>query len=217
MVETAQHHGGARTMLVDDHPLFRMGLRVALRGAEDLEFVAEATTVAEALALARSFEFDLALVDMVMPSGDGVALTATLHALQPGCKILGLSMVDEPTRIAEMLRAGASGYALKTQPATEVLEGIRAVLGGVQYLGTPISRSAVDKLCLSDEHSPLKLTARERDVFERLIRGQSNDDIATVLFISRRTVETHRQRILKKLDVHSIVELVHVATRYGIS
>jgi DNA-binding NarL/FixJ family response regulator len=207
----------ARTLHVDDHPLFSLGLQTALRDATDLEFVGEATSAAKALELAAHTELDVALVDMVMPSGDGIAFTAALHALQPNCKILGLSMVEEPIRIAEMVRAGASGYALKTESPDEILVAIRTVLGGVEYFSSKISRDELTKLETRGEHSLFRLTKREREIFELLVRGQSNDDIATSLFISRRTVETHRQRILKKLDAHSIVELVHIATRYGIS
>jgi DNA-binding NarL/FixJ family response regulator len=207
----------ARAIHVDDHPLFCMGLQAALRTASDLEFLPEASTPTVALELARHTPIDVALVDVVMPSLDGVAFTAALHALQPECKILGLSMIDEPVRIAEMLRAGAVGYALKTEPATEILQAIRLVLAGIQYLSPSISHAEVARVGRDDQHSLFRLTSREREVFEWLIRGQSNDDIASALFISRRTVETHRQRILKKLDVHSVVELVHIATRYGIS
>ncbi|MEO8702362.1 MAG: response regulator transcription factor [Kofleriaceae bacterium] len=207
----------ARTFHVDDHPLFCLGLQAALRDAPDLEFIGNGHSAATGLALAASLKLDVALVDMVMPDGDGIAFTAALHALQPDCKILGLSMVDEPLRVAEMVRAGASGYALKTESAPAILAAIRTVLGGVEYFSPSLSRTQLTQLETRGAHSVFRLTPREREIFELLIRGQSNDEIATSRFISRRTVETHRQRILRKLDAHSVVELVHIATRNGIA
>lgn len=206
---------GAQTILVDDHPLFRLGLRALLRRELELDFVGEAATADEALHLARQTRVDVALIDMVMPGGGGVALAVRLHELQPDCKIVGLSVVDEPVRIAEMLRAGASGYVLKTQPFEQIVAAIRLVLGGVRYLPPGISHDEVDAITAGDARPFERLTPREREVFDRLIRGQTNGVIASALFISMRTVETHRQRILKKLDAHSIVELLHLATRHG--
>ncbi len=206
----------AQTVLVDDHPLFRLGLQEVLRREPDVELVGEAQSAAAVLKLASQTRFDVALVDLLMPEMDGVALTTELHRVQPACKILGLSVIDEPVRIAEMLRAGAAGYALKTQPVTEIIEAIRTVLGGVLYLAPTVPSEEVEALTRAG-HQPFELlTVREREVFERLVRGESNGGISAALAISRRTVETHRQRIMKKLDAHSIVELLQVAARHGL-
>jgi DNA-binding NarL/FixJ family response regulator len=206
----------ARVVLVDDHPLFRFGLRTMLDRESRLDCVGEAATADETMVLAESMRIDVALVDVVLPASDGVALTSRLHALQPDCKILGLSVIDEPIRISEMLRAGASGYALKTQPVHEIIGAIATVLGGIRYLPPSVPREAIDEL----EHAAVRpletLTRREREILGFLLRGHSNDQIATLLFIARRTVETHRQRILRKLNVHTIVELVHFAARHGL-
>jgi DNA-binding NarL/FixJ family response regulator len=204
----------ARTILVDDHPLFRLGLRVLLRGHEEVELVGEAATADEAIDLAGRCQIDIALVDLVLPGG-GVALAARLREVQPACKILGLSVIDEPARIAEMLLAGASGYVFKSQPLAEIVEAIRLVLGGIRYLPPGVSSDAVDTAAMTGVRSFDRLTRREREVFEQLIRGRSNGAIASSLLISIRTVETHRQRILDKLEAHSIVELVHLATLHG--
>jgi DNA-binding NarL/FixJ family response regulator len=129
---------------------------------------------------------------------------------------LALSVLDEPTIIAMMLRAGAAGYALKTQPPEEIIEGIRLVLGGGRYLPPSIPTDAVLSLLNERADRPLqRLTRRELEIFELLIRGHSNDEIATKLFIARRTVETHRQRIIKKLAAHSVLEMIRVAARQG--
>jgi DNA-binding NarL/FixJ family response regulator len=206
-----------RTLHVDDHPLYCVGLRTALCSAMDLELIGEVSSAEAALALARESPIDVALVDVVLPPADGVALTIELLRLQPSCKVLALTMVDEPVRVAQMFRAGAAGYALKSQPPDELLAAIRHVVDGGQYLARSISREDVEHYQLSDEHSPTRLTNREREVFARLIRGESNDNIAAALFISRRTVETHRQHILNKLNARSVVELVRIASRYGIT
>ena len=206
----------AQIVLVDDHPLFRQGLVVALRGENDLEIVGEAGDAASALELARYTEIDLAVVDVLLPAKSGISFVAELKDVQPRCHTLGLSVIDEPCLIADMLRAGACGFALKTQPVGEIVAAIRQVLGGVRYLPPTVSRDAVDHELGLDRDRPLeRLTRREREVFELLIRGLSNDEIATHLVIARRTVETHRQRIVKKLSAHSIAQLQRIAALHG--
>jgi DNA-binding NarL/FixJ family response regulator len=115
-----------------------------------------------------------------------------------------------------MLRAGAAGYALKTQVATEIIEAIRHALAGIRYLPPQVSQDAVDSELARAQDGPLnRMTRREREVFELVIRGFSNDEIASRLYIARRTVETHRQRIIKKLSAHSVAEMQRLAARYG--
>ena len=206
----------ARIALIDDHPLFRQGLAVALRGEADLQVVGDAGTAAEALELARTGELDLAVVDILMPGTSGISLTSELYELQPACKVLGLSVIDEPGIVADMLRARACGFALKTQPVAEIIDAIRQVLGGLRYLAPRISRDAVDaELADVPSHPLARLTRREREVFELVIRGRSNDEVAVVLVMSRRTVETHRQRIMRKLSAHTLAEMQRIAARHG--
>jgi DNA-binding NarL/FixJ family response regulator len=206
----------ARIAIVDDHPLFRRGLGVTLQLEDDLEVVGEVGTAAEARTLAESVAIDLAIVDVMMPETSGLTLCAELHEIQPACKLLVLSVIDEPGLIADILRAGAGGYALKTQPVPEILLAIRQVLGGVRHLPSSVPREAIEAALADTAAHPLvQLTRREREVFELLIRGRSNDEIATRLFISVRTAETHRQRIGKKLSAHSIVQMQRIAARHG--
>jgi two-component system, NarL family, invasion response regulator UvrY len=205
-----------RVAVVDDHPLFRQGLVVALRSEPDFEIVGEAGSAQEALDLVQRVDVDLAIVDILMPGVSGITLATELHERRPECRILGLSVIDEPGVIADMLRAHACGYSLKTQPVSEIIDAIRQVLGGLRYLPPSVSRDAVEAELDGDAARPLqRLTKREREIFELLIRGYSNDDISTRLFIARRTVETHRQRIMKKLSAHSIVQMQRLAARYG--
>jgi DNA-binding NarL/FixJ family response regulator len=202
--------------IVDDHPLFRQGLAAALQREPDLEVIGEAEDAAGALELARRRELDVAVVDVLMPEMSGITLASELVELQPQCKVLGLSAVDDPGLIADMLRARASGFALKRQPVAQIVEALRLVLGGLRYLPPGVSSEAIDaELARTPEDLLGRLTPREREVFELLIRGHSTDEIATRLSISPRTVETHRARVGKKLSAHSIARLQQIAARHG--
>jgi DNA-binding NarL/FixJ family response regulator len=203
-------------MIVDDHPLFREGLSLALQREPDLEVVGEVGTAADALELVARTRVELALVDIILPLTSGLSLCSELFALQPSCKVLVLSAIDEPGLIADLFRAHACGYAHKGQPVAEIVGAIREVLGGVRYLPSHVPRAAIDAaLADTSEHPITRLTRREREVFELLIRGRSNDEIAIVLTISVRTAETHRQRVMKKLSLHSVVQMQRLSAQYG--
>jgi DNA-binding NarL/FixJ family response regulator len=205
-----------RVGLVDDHPLFRQGLAAVLSRDPRIEVVGEASNAGEALELARRASLDVAVVDILMPTVSGISLTSELYELQPGCRVLGLSVIDEPGIIADMLRAHASGYALKTQPIPEIVDAIHQVLGGLRYLPPQVSTDQIEAELAGTPTQPFsRLTKREREVFELLIRGHSNDEIAVRLFIARRTVETHRQRVMNKLSAHSVVQMQRLAARHG--
>jgi DNA-binding NarL/FixJ family response regulator len=206
----------SQMLVVDDHPLFRTGLAVTLNREPDLEVSAQASSASEAVELARRASFDVAVIDVLMPCTSGVSLAAQLLEVRPDCKILALSVLDEPTIIATMLRAGATGYALKTQDPLEIVQAIRCVLTGERYLPPVVPNDTILAMLNGKSDRPLqRLTRREREIFELLIRGISNDEIASKLFIARRTVETHRQRIIKKLATHSILEMIRLAARQG--
>lgn len=208
--------GKAQVAIVDDHPLFRQGLAIALHRESDLEVVGEASNATEALELANRVALDAAVVDILLPRTSGISLTSDLFERQPRCKVLGLSVIDDPGVIADMLRARACGFAVKTQPVAEIVDALRQVLGGLRYLPPGVSLDAVDRELAGPKTQPLRrLTRRERDVFELLIRGNSNDEIATKLSIARRTVETHRQRVTNKLSARSIAEMQRIAAIHG--
>ena len=130
----------AKTILVEDHPLFRRGVYAVLATMPELEIVGEAGTALEALELAQQHVVEVAVVDLVLPGASGVSVASAIKRLHPGCKILGLSMVEEPTRIAEMIRGGADGYALKNQTPAEIIEAVRAIRNGTRYLATAGAR-----------------------------------------------------------------------------
>jgi DNA-binding NarL/FixJ family response regulator len=200
-------------VIVDDHPTFRAGLAVVLANEPGLEVVGHAGTAEEALETLSRTPVDFAIVDIMLPGRDGVAVTRALR--DRGAKILGLSVLDEPVRVVELLRAGASGFVHKTQPIPEILEAVRTTLAGGRYL-PPSLRAALEPILQSQAKLPFEqLTDREREIFKLLVRGYSNDQAARELGIAPRTIETHRQHVLKKLDAHSIADLVRLAARWG--
>jgi len=202
--------------LVDDHPLFREGLAYVLSREPGFAVVGQAGTAKQALAAIDAAHADVAIVDVLLPSVSGLSLVGELTTRCPGLRALALSTIDEPGLIADMLRAGASGYAVKTQPPEEVVDAVRAVAGGSRYLPPTISLAQIDAELSSPSVADVgRLTPREREIFELLIRGHSNDEIASRLYIARRTVETHRQHIVKKLSARSIAEMTRIAARHG--
>lgn len=205
-----------RVGLVDDHALFRAGLAAVLSKEPDIEVVGEAANRDEALALVRSQALDLAIIDVLMPGCSGISIAYEIRDAAPSCRILGLSVIDDAGLVANMLRAGAVGFALKSQTPAEIAGAIRQVTGGVRYLPPSVSGETVDaELGTEPQPALQRLTKREREIFELLIRGYSNHEIATRLFIALRTVETHRQRVMKKLSSRSILEMHRLAVRHG--
>lgn len=202
--------------IVDEQPIFREGLAAALGRYPEFEVVGEAATADSAYELFRTLQLDVATIDILVPGTSGITLTSDLHEAQPSCRVLGLSVVDEPGLIADMLRAHATGYALKNQPIAQIVDALHSVIHGIRYLPPAVSRVEVEAELVESSARPLeRLTKREREVFELLIRGFSNDEIAERLAIARRTVETHRQRITHKLSAHSIAQLQRIAAQQG--
>jgi DNA-binding NarL/FixJ family response regulator len=203
-----------RVLLVDDHPLFREGLAALIRTAPDLEVVGEAGDLEDVRSITARERIEVALVDVLIPTTSGMVVTRELRVRQPMCRILGLSVVEEPHVIAEMLRAGATGFALKTEPAAAIMSAIRDTANGVRYLPASIPEDVIDRELEAGSRSlDADLTKRELEIFDLIIRGYSNSEIGKQLFIARRTVETHRHRIAKKLNARSIVEMQRLAAR----
>lgn len=208
--------------LVDDHRLFREGLRSMILSQPDLTVVGEAADSTEAYTMIEATEPDVLVLDLALPGATGVTVAREVLRRNPQMRILLLSMLVDEEHVAQALEAGVTGYAAKVQSADEVFEAIRAVSEGKAYLSPMISRFVLDeymRLRKGGEpvHTPLRaLTAREREIFDLSVRGLSNDTISTQLFISKRTVETHRGRIMRKLGVHSAADLVRIAAKHGL-
>jgi DNA-binding NarL/FixJ family response regulator len=208
--------------LVDDHLLFREGLRAMLATAPDLRIVAEASNAQEAIPAIRATQPEVVVLDVMLPGVSGIAIARQLLRDDPSRRMLALSMVADEAHVADALQAGVLGYACKSQSAHEVMEAIRTVARGETYLAPQVSGFVVSdyrRLRAGGEGaaSPLAtLTAREREIFELCIQGNPTAKMARQLSISPRTVETHRGRILRKLNAHSAVDLVRLAARWGL-
>jgi DNA-binding NarL/FixJ family response regulator len=211
-----------RIALVDDHRLFRDGVRSLLARNADLEVVAEASRADEAYSAIDETKPDVVLLDYFLPGVAGPTVAREILRRGEDNHILMLSMYLDEDRVAQALEAGALGYASKDQSAPELVEAIRAVARGDRYLAPPLSRALLEEYLRirrdgTRAATPLgALTAREKEIFELAVRGLSNEAIAQHLTISKRTVETHRGRILRKLHVHSATELVRFAARHGL-
>jgi DNA-binding NarL/FixJ family response regulator len=208
--------------LVDDHRLFREGIRALLATNPDFEVVAEAWRADQAYEAIAAAKPDVVLLDYFLPGVAGPTVAREILRRDAGARILMLSMYLDEDRVAQALEAGALGYASKDQSASELAEAIRTVARGERYLAPPLSRALLEEYLRirrdgSRTATPLgALTAREKEIFELAVRGLSNEAIAQHLTISKRTVETHRGRILRKLHVHSATELVRFAARHGL-
>lgn len=197
-----------RVLVVDDHPLLLVGLSAALHGVPGIDLVGEAGNADDAVVIARQFPIDVAILDIMMPRTSGLVLAVMLQRLQPDCRVLAFSANDDPSVIASMFKASASGFVVKSQPISELIEAVHAVCAGARYLPPGVSRTAVDaELASVTVDLVEQLSKREHEVFQLVIVGQTNDEIATRLFISRRTVETHRQRIVRKLHTRSLAQM----------
>ncbi|HLJ02054.1 MAG TPA: response regulator transcription factor [Solirubrobacteraceae bacterium] len=209
-----------RILLADDHAVVRRGLRMVLDAEPDLEVVAEADDGAEAVTRALQDDVDLAVVDISMPRMTGLQAVRELHRRRPGLRILILSMHENEQYLREALKAGASGYVLKTVVDRDLVEACRAAMRGepFRYQGamTPLIREYLAR-ARSDQPLPEDpLTAREQEIVKLIAEGWSSKDIADALVISEKTVERHRANILEKLGMHDRVELTRYAIRRGL-
>jgi DNA-binding NarL/FixJ family response regulator len=201
----------------DRDELSRLGMRALLTPEDGLQVVCDVGSGTELLDHARDQRLDLAIVDLALPDATGGHVARELARLRPHCRILGLAMTEEPARIAELMRGGATGFASKTQSGAEILDAVRCTAAGTEYLPPSIDAARVHELLTSPASSPFEqLTAREREVFDLLVRGLGNHEIAARLLIARRTVETHRQHLMRKLGARTPVDLVHLALRHGV-
>ncbi|AGW14013.1 response regulator [Megalodesulfovibrio gigas] len=212
-----------RVLLVDDHPLFREGLKALVQQTGQYEVTAEAGSCAEALALARQVRPDIAIVDLSLPDGSGVELLRELQQEVPGLRVVVVSMHCKIEFVSESFRAGAGAYVLKESSAESLARALEAVSRNEQYLDSAVSPKVLQKLmefsnrrAMISDSPYAKLTRREQQIFRLLAEGVHPADIAASLFISRKTVDNHRANIMSKLGLASTIELVRYAARLGV-
>jgi DNA-binding NarL/FixJ family response regulator len=205
-----------RVALVDDHPVLRRGVRSLLE-QNGIQITGEADDVRGALLLPRE-EIDVYVIDLGLPGRDGFAALVELLRIAAGTRVLILTMHAREDFAARALQQGATGYALKEQPCAELVEAVTSVARGERYVAPRLRTSRLEAL-LADgtaHASPLAaLSRREREVFDLLARGFTNEAIGTRLFVSPKTIETHRTRIFRKLGIHAIGDLIRLAAREG--
>ncbi len=209
-----------RILLADDHALVRRGVRLILESEPDLTVVAEAGDGAEAVALARTHEIDLVVLDVAMPRMTGLQAAREISRRSPAPRILLLSMYDNDQYFFEALKAGASGYVLKSVADRDLLEACRAAMRGEPFIYpdalTALMREYLQRTRRGERLPGSILTARESEIVKLIAEGRSSKEIAGLLVISVKTVERHRANILQKLEMRDRTELTRYAIRTGL-
>ncbi len=208
-----------KIVIADDHQLFREGITKLLSNTAEIEVVAQADNGEEAVIKVKEYCPDLILMDIGMPILNGIEATRIIANEHPDVKILALSMHADKEYIKDMLDAGAAGYVLKNCTYTQLIGGIKTVVAGKKYLSEEVTEIVLqDYLAKEEENLETKiaLSKRELEILELFAEGKSSREIADVLFISIKTVGTHKQHILKKLDLKTNADMVKYALREGL-
>ncbi len=208
-----------RVMIVDDHAMFREGLKSLIQKQEDLEAIGEAKDGQEAVEMAAELKPDVIVMDIVMPRRNGIEATRAIRKFQPDVCIIALTTHADRQYLQEIFKAGARGYLLKDCAFDELAQAIETALSGQFYVSPTLSTLMVDGWVHEDskeEREADPLSPREREVLQAVAEGLSNKAIAARLYVSIKTVETHRHNIMEKLDLHSIAELTQYAIRKGL-
>jgi DNA-binding NarL/FixJ family response regulator len=204
-----------RVVLADDHEMVRQGLRVLLE-REGFEVVADAPDGREAMKLCEKHGPEVAILDLAMPLLNGVDAAREIIKSNPRTKVVLLTMHTEDHLILESLRAGVTGYVLKTKASGELVQAIRAVCRGEMFLTQTISRTIVQAFVRNSDVPEMPISDRERQVLQLVAEGKTNKEIATLLGISVKTAESHRSNMMDKLNIHDTAGLVRYAIRKGI-
>lgn len=202
-------------LLADDHLIVRQGLK-ALLEREGFEVVGEASDGHEAVRVAQALRPDVAVLDLAMPVLNGLDAARKIMQASPRTKSILLTMHTEDQYVLEAVKTGITGYILKTQAAAELVKAIQEVARGMVYLSPSISRAVVQAYLAKTELPPDPLTPREREVLQLVAEGKTTKEIAQLLGVSVKTVESHRTRIMEKLDMHGTASLVRYAIRQGL-
>lgn len=208
-----------RVMIVDDHTMVRAGIRSLLEKQPEMQVIADSGNTSEVLELVGRHAPDIVLLDIAMPGVNGIELAERLAKNHPGSRIIILSMHDQEEYVLRALRAGAAAYLLKDSAVAELEFAIRAVMRGETFLSPAISRTVVEQLMRhpnADGREQGPLTARQREILQLIVQGQSTKQIAFMLNISAKTVESHRAQIMSRLDIFDVPGLVRYAIRTGL-
>jgi len=210
-----------KVLIIDDHQLIIDGLRSILEDEETVMFTGGANSMEEALEFLENNEVDVVLADISMPEHNGIEVTRKIRELYTDVKVLALTMHEDIGMISGMIDAGASGYLLKRTNMNEVLEAIQMVAAGQKYLGREVQAIMMDDLVHREpgqtaQEETARLTSREKEILNLVAKEFSNEEIAKKLFISERTVETHRRNIFTKTNTKSIIGLIKYAIRNGL-
>jgi len=204
-----------RVLLADDHTLFRNGIRALLEDEQDFVIVGDAEDGREAVRLADQLKPHLVLMDIAMPLLNGLEATRQIKREHPEINVLVLTMYDHEEYFREMLQVGASGYIIKRAAATELVAAIRAVFNGESVLSPAITRLLLDDYLSHNAHEqendPNSLTSREREVLQLIAEGKTSREIAEILHLSVKTVQSHRTSLMQKLDLHDRGDLIKYA------
>ncbi len=208
-------------MIIDDHQLMIDGIRSLLQDESEIEFVGGAHNLREALQVIKKTNVNVALVDISMPEVSGVDVTRKIKEIDQSVNIIALTMHEDVQMITLMIEAGASGYIFKRTSMNEVIEAIRTVANGEKYLSKSVQAILMDNIKLRNDKPEksvpaAKLTERELEILNLLAQELSNEQIAHKLFISERTVETHRRNIFTKSQTKSVVGLIKYAIKNGL-
>ena len=208
-------------LLADDHRIVREGLRARLEKRTDFEVVGEAADGIEAVRLAGELEPSVVILDVTMPGLNGIEATRRIVAARPGVRVLVLSMHADRRYVIEALKAGACGYVLKDSAFDELIHAIESVLAHASYLSPAITDMVLKEYVAGlprDSGTAFDLlTPREREVLQLLAEGLPSKSIAARLGVTVKTIETHRQQVMDKLDIHSVAELTKYAVREGLT
>ena len=209
-----------KIILADDHRIMREGLRALLEKQPDIEVLAEAENGRTTVELSRELKPNVVIIDIAMPDLNGIEATRQILAESPGVKVIALSMHSDRKFVREMLSAGASGYMLKDSAFEELGKALHAVINNQTYLSLGIADVVVKDYMgniVAKDSASLVLTKREREVLQLFAEGKTTKQIASILFVSIKTIETHRKKIMYKLGLDSVAELTKYAIREGLT
>ncbi|MCS7009089.1 MAG: response regulator transcription factor [Chthoniobacterales bacterium] len=213
-----------RILIADDHEIVRHGLRNLIESEENFQIIAEATNGRDAVQLANQLKPDIVVLDIAMPDLNGIEATRQIHAASPNTRIVVFTMHETENLVQEIFRAGANAYVLKSDAGSHLLKALQAVIEGRHFFSSKVSELIFEGFLRASQapttstqpsispETP-RITTREREIIQLLAEGKSNKEVASILGISVKTAETHRAAIMRKLNLHSLSELVRYAIR----